>query len=260
MGQLPPGRTLPLAHGRRFIADVAHFSRGVPFIAVERRIRVPEVAAARQAATPRPGWLPVFLKAFGLAARQVPDLRRSWLSFPWPRLYEHPVTVAGVTVARDWAGEPTVFILPVRKPEERPLADVAAQVARATTDPVRDVPAFRRLLLVGRLPVPVRRLVWWLGLRVSGDWRQKYFGTVTVNNTANAGADVAFAVTPMTSYFTFGRVGDDGGVTLRLVFDHRVYDATPAGRGLEAVEAALTGPILDELRAMGGGCHDRADR
>ena len=251
MGQLPPGRSLPLSHGRRFVADVAHFSRGVPFIAVERRIHIPEVATARRAADPRPGWLPVFLKAFGLAAQQVPDLRRSWLSFPRQRLYEHPVTTAAVTVVREWAGEPTVFILLVRRPEEMPLGDIADRITRATTAGVTDIGAFRRLLRVGRLPWPVRRFVWWLGLRVSGAWRQKFFGTVTVNNTANAGADIMFAVTPTTSYFTFGRVSDDGGVTVRLVFDHRVYDAAPAGRGLAAVEEALTGPILDELKGMG---------
>jgi hypothetical protein len=250
MRQQRSGRSYSLTHGRRFVADVTHFSQGIPFIVVERHMHIADVVHARRLCDPRPGWLAIFVKAFGIAALAVPDLRRSWLSFPWQRLYEHPTTTVGITMVREWQGEPTVFILPIRRPEELPLTDIANRIHKAMTADVAEIGAFRRLILVGRWPKLVRRLIWWLGLRVTGSWRQKYFGTVTINNTGNAGADVLFAVTPVTSYLTFGQVTDEGQVAVRLIFDHRVYDAMPAGQGLVAMEAAINGPILQELQAL----------
>jgi hypothetical protein len=250
MGTLPYGRVRPLSRGRRFVADVAHFSRGVPFVTVERRITIPEVAAARRTADPRPSWFSIFLKAFGLASLETPDLRRSLLTFPYPRLYEHACSVAGVAVERKLDGEPAVFILQVRQPEDTPLTGIASQIQRAKTAPLWEVAAFRRMLKLDMLPAPLRRFVWWLGLRTCGSWRQKFYGTFTISSVVNAGGEVTSAVTPMTSYFTFGEVDADGCVTLRLIFDHRVLDAAPAARGLVAVERALKTTILDELRAM----------
>lgn len=245
---LPSGRSLSLSRGRRFVVDVMHFARSVPLVAVERRICIPEVAAARLAAEPKPGWYPLFLKAFGLAALEVADFRRCYLTFPWPRLYEHGESVAAVTIERELDGEPAVFIFQVTHPETTPLHEIDARLKRMKSAPLHEIAAFRRVLRMSRWPSPLRRLVWWLGLRVSGPWRQRFYGTFTTANTANAGGEIVFAPTPLTSYFTFGEVGTDGSVTLRLFFDHRVTDASPAARFLVAMERALNGPILSELR------------
>ncbi len=247
---LPPGRSVPLSRGRRFVADVMHFAAGTPLVVVERVADVSAVAAARLAAEPRPGWLPVFLKAFGLAALEVPDLRRSLLTVPWPRLYEHGASVAAVTMERDLDGEPTVFIFQVREPENTPLPEIDARIRKTKATPVWDVPAFRRVLRMSWWPRPVRRMVWWLGLRVSGGWRQRFYGTFSVGSTVNAGGEIRYAPTPLTSYFSFGEVGSDGRVALRVFVDHRVVDASPAARFLVAMERALNGPVLAELRAL----------
>ena len=37
-----------------------------------------------------------------------------------------------------------------------------------------------------------------------------------------------------------------------LSVDHRVIDGGPAARAIRALEAALNGPVLDELRALAG--------
>ena len=247
---LPPGRFVPTPRGRRIVQDIMHFARSVPTVVVERRVQIPAVAAARAAAAPRPGWFAVFLKAVGLAAREVPDLRRSLMTVPWPRLYEHACSVAAVTVERELDGGPAVLIVQIRQPEDTPLTDIDAQLKKAKTAPVWDVAAYRRVLRLCRYPRPVRRLVWWLGLRASPGWRQKYFGTFTASSTVTSGAETAVALTPLTSYFTFGEVGADGGVTLRLMFDHRVTDAAPMSRALAAMERALNADILAELQAL----------
>ncbi|WP_145238486.1 hypothetical protein [Urbifossiella limnaea] len=55
------------------LLDWLHFCRTATVITLERRIHVPEVAAARLAADPRPGWFAAVLKAYSSAAQEVPD-------------------------------------------------------------------------------------------------------------------------------------------------------------------------------------------
>ena len=118
---LPRGRTLSLSRGRRIMADILYFCRSVPMAAVEREVTIPDVAEAREAANPKPGWYPVFLKAFALAAMKVPELRRSLLTFPYNRLYEHACTVAAITIERTIEGEPVVLPFLLRCPESKSL-------------------------------------------------------------------------------------------------------------------------------------------
>src|SRR6266568_3726673 len=124
---LPRGRSLKLSRGRRLIADIMHFSRDVPQVTVERIAHIPEVVLAREAASPRPGWYPVLLKAFALAAMKVPELRRSLLTVPYSRLYEHACTVANVAIERELDGEPVVLAFHVREPERQSLLDIDAR-------------------------------------------------------------------------------------------------------------------------------------
>jgi len=247
---LPRGRTLALTRGRRWVGDLMYFSRSVPQVAVERAVRIPEVAAARDAADPKPGWYPVLLKAVALAAAAVPDLRRSYLSFPYVRLYEHACSVAAVAVERELDGEPAVLVFQVRQPEATPLGAIDARFRRAKSAPLAAVAEFRRFLLLSRLPRPLRRFVWWLGLRVSGGWRQKFWGTFGATSVATAGGTLVAPIAPLSVVFTFGPVAADGSVLLRLVFDHRAMDGVAAARGLVETENALRGPILAELRAL----------
>lgn len=247
---LPLGHTLSLSRGRRLVHDIMHFSRSVPQVAVERELVIPDVAAARLAASPKPGWYPVLLKAFGLAARKVPDLRRSLLSFPYTRLYEHACSVASVTVERELDGEPAVLIFQVRRPESTPLAEIDAKFRRVKSAPLEDVGEFRRQLLLSRLPRPIRRALWWLGLRVSGSWRQKYCGTFAASSVVGAGGTLIAPLCPLTTVFTFGPVRDDGSVLVRLAFDHRVLDGATAARALVEAENALRGEVLSELRSL----------
>lgn len=247
---LPRGRTLALSRGRQIVADLMHFSRASAQVVVERTIRIPEVAAARAAGEPKPGWYPVLLKAFALAAVKVPDLRRSLLTFPASRLYEHACNVAAVAVEREVDGEPAVLNFHVRQPEAKSLTEIDARFRRAKTAPLGEVPEFRRILRLSRLPRPLRRLLWWIGLRVCGSWRQKFCGTFGTTSVATAGATSTMTLCPLSTVFTFGPVADDGSVLLRVAFDHRVMDGVAVARGLVETENALRGTVLAELRSL----------
>lgn len=247
---LPPGHSLPWSAGRRIVADILHFGMEMPRVTVERTVRLPEVAAARRAAVPRPGWYPVLLKSFALAAQAVPELRRSLSTFPSFRLYQHQCTVAAVTAERQLSDGPAVLIFHVRRPEIMPLVDIQARFEQAKDAPVESLGDFRRLLRINRLPLLLRRLVWWLGLRVNARWREKYFGTFGATSVVTAGATILTPIAPLPVVWTFGPVGDDGTILLRLTFDHRILDGVAAARGLVEVERALSGPILAELRTL----------
>lgn len=247
---LPRGRTVAWTIGRRIVADILYFGRDVPRVTVERTIRIPEVAAARLSADPRPGWYPVLLKGFALAAMTVPDLRRSLSTVPYRRLYEHACTVAAISAERELADGPAVLVFQVRRPEITPLSVIDAKFRLAKLAPVSDLGEFRRMLRLARLPLPLRRLAWWLGLRVSPRWREKYFGTFGVTSSITAGGSIISPIAPLPVVWTFGPVDDDGSLLLRLTFDHRVLDGVAASRGLVAAEAAIRGPVLEELRSL----------
>jgi len=244
-----PGRVVPLSPARRFVAEIMHFSRSVPLVTVERRISIPELVEARLHADPRPGWLALFVKAAGLAAQLIPELRRSYLSFPWPRLYEHSSSIPAITIEREWQDELAVMILLLRQPEQLPLFEIDARLKKAKSAPLREIPSFRRLMRISRYPLPLRRFLFWLGLRVVPAWRERHFGTIAISSVITAGAEITLALTPLTGYLTFSTVEADGKVTLRLMFDHRVLDAAQAARYLVALEQSLRQELVLELKS-----------
>ena len=120
----PAGRRIPLSLPRRLVCDMLHFARQVPSVPVQRRMQLARVAAARNAARPRPSWCAVFTKAFAIVAANRPELRRSYIPFPWPHLYESKASVATGTVERRYEGEDAVFFVPMQKPDGFTLARI----------------------------------------------------------------------------------------------------------------------------------------
>src|SRR5947209_56580 len=96
----PQGRTLALSAPRRFVCDLVYFAQKVPGIPVQRVMNVAELIAARARAPRRVSWCALFTKAYARVAAVTPELRRAYLPFPRPRLYEHPFSIASVAVER----------------------------------------------------------------------------------------------------------------------------------------------------------------
>jgi hypothetical protein len=251
MGQ-PRGRRLPLSLPRRFVGDLLACARGVPLCTTERVLSLAAVAAARAAALPRLGWCAVFTKAYGLVARARPELRQAYIPLPWPHLYEHPESVASVAVERRYRGEDAVFFAQVRGPENQALPAIEGHLRRCKEAPIEDIALFRRILFTSRLPRPLRRLLWWFGVSVSGHRKARYLGTFGVSVTAAAGAAGLNLLTPVTTGLNYGLLGPDGALPVRLTYDHRVLDGGPAARALADLEEVLHGPVLVELCDLEG--------
>ena len=55
------------------------------------------------------------------------------------------------------------------------------------------------------------------------------------------------SVIPLTTTLNYGVIGPDGGVQVRIIYDHRTMDGATVARALACLEAVLHGPIADEL-------------
>ena len=84
------GAYLPLPGPRRFIGDLVHFAHKVPSAPVSRTFDVSALVRAR-ADHPVAAFVGVPVhEGVRPGRRQHAPLRRSYLEFPWSRLYEHP--------------------------------------------------------------------------------------------------------------------------------------------------------------------------
>jgi hypothetical protein len=140
-----------------------------------------------------------------------------------------------------------VFFGALRGPERQSLADLETALVAFKERPVEAVPRFRRALCVSRLPLPARRLLWWLGLNASGAKRAKRMGTFGVSVYSALGAESLHPLSPLTTTLTYGVIRADGRVPVRLVYDHRVLDGATVARALALLEQVLNGEILAEL-------------
>jgi hypothetical protein len=245
---LEGGRKIRLTTQRRLMNKWLEHCRRVPAYTVERRMNLADAAAARNSWAKRPAWTAIFAQAFSLVAQETPCLRRSFIPFPWPHLYEHAEPVAIFSVERMLEDEPAVFPCRAPAPHRWTLADLDAHLRRAKGDPIAEVPEFRRTLRLARLPWPLFGWAMWLALHASGRLRARHCGTFGVSSTASLGAGVVFACSPFTCLLCYGMFDASNRLDVRLTFDHRVFDGADAARALVALEEAMHGPILATLR------------
>jgi hypothetical protein len=231
---------------RRFIIDLMHASMRVPFISLSRPLDIGPLMAARAEANSPPGWAAVFVKAFAIVAKEEPVLRRLYVKLPWPHFFELPRSIAMVAVARIEDGEE--FILPekIPAPEEHPLTEIDAQIRRAKNAPIEEIPAFRKTLMASRLPLPLRRLSWWVGLNF-GRMCANTFGSFGVTSVSAYGPGQLLAVSPGPFLLSYGVAGLDHRIDVIVRWDHRITDAAVMARVLSRLEQVLNTEISAEI-------------
>lgn len=243
------GRTLELSLPRRFVCDLMHFSKQVPGVPMERTMRLGDVMKARAAWPEHVSWCAIFMKAYAIVAANWPELRRSYLPFPWPRLYEHPENVASFSVERLYRGENGVFCGRISRPESLPLTTLDKVVRAYKTEEIDKVDSFQQALSLSRLPRPLRRAVWWAGLYLDGMYRSHFFGTFGISVVASLGAAGLHLLSPLTTVLNYGTFGAGGQIDVRVTYDHRVLDGATLARAMVTLEDVLHNDILDELTA-----------
>jgi hypothetical protein len=232
------------------MCDVLHFARQVPSVPVQRHMNLGPLLAARQACPVRPSWVALFAKAYSRIAVENPRLRQSYLSFPYPRLYQHAESVATISVERTYQGDDAIFFARLKAPDRQSLSGLDEHLRRWKTAPVEEVAPFRNALRFTRLPRLLRRLGWWIALNAYGPRREKHFGTFGISVYSSLGVDSLHPIAPMTTVLNYGRIADDGQVDVRIVYDHRVLDGAIIARTLLRLEEVLCGDMVAELAAV----------
>jgi hypothetical protein len=224
----------------RFVLDVPSYTDG-------RRMNLAAVAAARAQSRARPRWLAIFAKACALLSQEIPVLRQVYLRYPWPHLYEYPVSAALILIGRVHVGEEFYFNYVIKDPGSLPLAEIDRRLTHAATAPANEVKEFRRAFTFLSLPGPIRRLALWLAYNI-GRQRSRYFGTFVV--TYPPAGRVSGYLSLWTSRYTCETIGADGFGKINLTIDHRVVNAKTLARALDRLEQILNGPIVDELHQI----------
>jgi hypothetical protein len=233
---------------RRLVADLMHASVRVPFVSLTRSVNVRPLLEARAQAANPPGWAAIFVKAFALVAREQPVLRTLYVKWPRRAFFELPRSVAMVAIARTENGEDCVLPQRITAPDEIPLAEVDVLIRQAKDAPIDEVPAFRKMLRVTRLTLPLRRLLWAIGLNL-GRQRANFFGNFAVTSVAAYGPGELHALSPGPFVLSYGVVGTDQGIDVVVRWDHRITDAAPMAKALTRLEQVLNSEIAAEIRA-----------
>ncbi len=246
----PTGFTIPLSLPRRQMNDFLHFAAKIPTVPVERPMNLRQLVQARERAYPRPGWCALFTKAWGVICARHAWLRRAYLGWPWPRLYQHPCNVASIAVERSYGAEDAVFFLHINRPEEKALTEIDARLKWFKDRPLGSAAVMRRQLRLAQLPRPLRRAIWWAGLNLNGRQRARFFGTTGVTAYAGGGAASGHPLGLLTTTLSYGTIDANGNVVVRVTYDHRTIDGGPVARVLGELERVLQHEILTELRYL----------
>lgn len=233
---------------RRLIIDLMRASMGVPFVSLRRNLNIGPLIEARRLAPHPPGWAAIFVRAFGLVAQDEPVLRTLYVKWPWPHFYEMPRSIGMVAIARVEDGEDCVLLQKISLGEgEQALNDIEQRVRLAKTAPVDEVPAFRKMLMATRLPLPLRRLSWLVGLNF-GRQRANFFGNFAVTSVSAYGAGELHALSPGPYIVSYGVAASDQTMDVVIRWDHRVADAALMARAFTQLEQVLNTEIAAELR------------
>jgi hypothetical protein len=176
-------------------------------------------------------------------------LRTLYAKWPWPSFYELPRSIAMVAIARVEDGQDCVLPQKVPAPDALALTEVDAQVRQAKDAPIGEVPAFRKILRVTRLPLPLRRLMWLVGLNF-GRQRANWFGSFGVTSVAAYGAGELHALSPGPFILSYGVVAPDQSIDVVIRWDHRITDAALIAKALTRLEQVLNSEIAAELRGQ----------
>lgn len=242
------GKWLRVSPARKFVLELMRHAMKVPSLPLARDADVGALVALRKEAGV--SWTSVFMKAYGIVGRTIPELRRAYIPWPWPHFYEHPISECALLIEREHEGEQVVLGAKIRGPENGTLAAIDEALRRYRDKPVLEVTAFRQILRFGRMPAFLRRFLFWQTVNVSGYAKSKRLGTFAISSLGNMGVEQMHPLCPLTTYLTFGPISPDGIVNVKVIYDHRVMDGRTVARTLIELEKTLQTAIRDELEAM----------
>ncbi len=250
-------RRMSIPRSRRLVIDLMWLRKDVPTTAHSRNCDLSPVVAARDHAGERIAWSMLFIKAYAIVAKKYPPLRQVFMKWPWPHLFQNPASVASVVTHRDVDGEPWLFWTRFIQPESQSLVNLQRQMDAHQSDPVQQI--FRREWVFSGFPTPLRRILWWWTINVSGRKRVKRCGTFCLTTIGSRGAEICDPPGFLTGNLTFGPIDATGGCRITLSYDHRLLDGRMVADILADVEQTLNTLLVAELQKISSSKRDAAE-
>ncbi|GGG17279.1 hypothetical protein GCM10010924_52920 [Rhizobium wenxiniae] len=91
----------------------------------------------------------------------------------------------------------------------------------------------------------------WLGLNLARQ-RERFFGTFQLSVYSGLGAESLNPLTPLTTLLNWGPIEEDGTISVRILYDHRVMDGATVARALARFEAILNDDVASEVKQLPG--------
>jgi hypothetical protein len=243
------GRSRRLGSERALVLDIIDQARKIPSFPVERAFDMQSLAEARENAAIRISWAALFTRAYGLASREVPELRQFYFSFPWPRCYQASQCTIAISVNRVVDGQNRLFFGRLRSPDRKSLWRLQAELDRLKSGSIDRV--FRDQLAADRFPRWFRRGVWWLRSNFQLAKRANRTGTGSISVLAGQGVLNRQHPCMLTSSLSYGPMDEQGQMWVTLQCDHRLIDGYLAAQALNCIDEKLQTNVLTELRSLG---------
>jgi hypothetical protein len=251
----PTVTTAALPAGRGCVHDVAMLALGIPLFPVERTIDLRAVAEMRRTCQRRIGWAAIFVKAYAMVARDVPELR-SWIAGRIrPRLATSSHSTATIAVHRGDLGADRLFLPRIVRPEELPLCEIQDWIHQYMTRAPNDV--FARQLELEMLPGLLRRAILRWNMRTASPRRTARIGTFSVSSLAGFGATNRLHPTICTTSLSYGPLDAEHRCIVTILADHRVLDGAKVATALKMLEEVLATAIAGELATISRRATDR---
>ncbi len=242
------GHRFRIPASRRLTWDLLTFHQAIPLCSHDRRMKLAPIAEARTACVQRISWPALFIKAYGLVAMKYPELRQTWYQWPWAHLYQHPSSVAVLTVQRYIIEEPWLFWGEIRNPENQSLAEIQQAIDVFSNGEPQQI--FAKQWKMAHLPTIFRRAIWWWNLNVETRKRATRIGTFLVSTLAGLGAEIQLPPSVQTGCLTYGPLEENGTARVTLAYDHRIMDGALVARILNTLEETLNQCLVAELASL----------
>jgi hypothetical protein len=237
-----------ISRSRAIVRDILHFGSKLPLCAHERRIELASIDSLRRQCEVRVSWPVIFLKAYAEIAAQRPVLRQWYVRWPWPHLFQHDKNDAKLVMRREHQGDDWLFWARFCEPEHLTLVALQEQLDQYQTAPVEQL--FRQQVRLAKLPVALRRILWWITLNLSGAKRAKRVGTFSLTTVAGQGTMIPQPPSLLTSTMSYGPIDEHGKATVALTYDHRLMDGHHVADILSELDEALHTTIVAELKEL----------
>ncbi|MBA2113771.1 hypothetical protein [Bremerella alba] len=241
---------------RALVTDLMWLHHTMPTVSQVKTFDLRELRTVRDACPRRISWAVAFLRAYALAAVEFPSLRRTYLSWPWPHLYEHPETVGNLVVSRNSGDERWLFFAPITSAENGLLDQQQGLLERYQSGPPEEV--FKNQVRLAYYPFYIRRLLWWMRFHFSPRKRIKRLGTFALTTVAGQGVTILDPRAPVTSTLTYGPLNDAGECDVTIAYDHRVMDGKEVADILCATERIMQTRIVREFHDLAQQHRSRA--